>query len=236
MKNLVFALSVILSAGFTILLVADEHEINQDDLRFVSHTVNLKIQTLRFYWRNDKGRIYGNFPTLRDDLSKRNEELVFAMNGGMFNKDYSPQGLYVENSELLSKLDETEEGYGNFYLQPNGVFYINEENLPVICKTTVYQSVHKVKYATQSGPLLLIDGKIHPRLINGSTNLHIRNGVGVLPNGFCCLPCQKKQSTSTTLHLTSKARGVKTPYISMVLYQEHTFLQKNGPKWTETLG
>ena len=233
MKNLAFALSVILSAGFTILLVADEHEINQDDPRFVSHTVNLKTQTLRFYWRNDKGSIYGNFATLRDDLSKRNEELVFAMNGGMFNKDYSPQGLYVENSELLSKLDETEEGYGNFYLQPNGVFYINEENLPVICKTTVYQSVHKVKYATQSGPLLLIDGKIHPRLINGSTNLHIRNGVGVLPDGSLLFAMSKKTINFYDFASYFKSKGCKNA-LYLDGFVSRTYLPSK--KWTQIDG
>jgi len=79
LKHIALAVLVILSVGFTSFLVSDKSEINLDDPRFVTHTVDLKSQTLKFYWRNDEGSIYNNFTTLRDDLSKRNEELVFAM-------------------------------------------------------------------------------------------------------------------------------------------------------------
>jgi uncharacterized protein YigE (DUF2233 family) len=48
---------------------------------------------------------------------------VFAMNGGMYKPDNSPQGLYIENREVAASLDTTT-GNGNFYLKPNGIFYI----------------------------------------------------------------------------------------------------------------
>jgi uncharacterized protein YigE (DUF2233 family) len=55
------------------------------------------------------------------------------MNGGMYLKDQSPQGLYIENETEKSKLDTTHNAYGNFYMQPNGIFYLTDSNKPAIC-------------------------------------------------------------------------------------------------------
>ncbi len=102
------------------------------------------------------------------------------MNGGMFKPDNSPQGLFIQKRKTLSPLD-TSSGSGNFYLKPNGVFYITTGNVPVICTTADFKDDGKIKYATQSGPMLLINGQIHPAFKQGSANLNIRNGVGILP-------------------------------------------------------
>ncbi len=56
------------------------------------------------------------------------------MNGGMFEADNTPKGLYIENSRILKPLD-TSQGSGNFYLQPNGVFYITQNNQLGIAET-----------------------------------------------------------------------------------------------------
>jgi uncharacterized protein YigE (DUF2233 family) len=109
------------------------------------------------------------------------------MNGGMFHKDLSPVGLYVEKGQKKQPLVTKKEGYGNFFMQPNGVFYINNDNQPKVCTTDNYPN-QTVKFATQSGPMLLIDGVIHPAFNKDSEHLNIRNGVGILPNGhalFC---------------------------------------------------
>ena len=68
-------------------------------------------------------------------------------------------------------------------MQPNGVFYIDKRNRAYIKKTTSFKYSKRIKYATQSGPMLLINGKMHHRFRKGSHNLHIRNGVGILPDG-----------------------------------------------------
>ena len=34
-------------------------------------------------------------------------------------------------------------------------------------------------YATQSGPMLVINGKLHPKFLENSTSRKIRNGVGI---------------------------------------------------------
>lgn len=148
----------------------------------LSHTVDLEKQELKLYWKNDDGKILKHFGKLDTWLKTKNEKLVFAMNAGMYKTDHSPLGLYIEKGKTLSELSTKESGYGNFYMQPNGVFYITDSNKAVVCKTTDFKS-EGVKYATQSGPMLLIDGDIHDRFKDGSKNLNIRNGVGILPNG-----------------------------------------------------
>ncbi len=103
------------------------------------------------------------------------------MNGGMYDQFNSPQGLYIENGKILSEID-TFEGKGNFYLKPNGIFYITNDNSPKICKSNAFLNNQSIRFATQSGPMLLIDGQIHPDFVKGSKNLNIRNGVGILSN------------------------------------------------------
>jgi len=114
------------------------------------------------------------------------------MNAGMYKQDYSPQGLFIENKKLLHPLD-TSSGTGNFYLKPNGVFYITFDNTAIICTTTDFKDYGQIKYATQSGPMLLIDGQIHSAFKEGSTNLNIRNGVGILPDNTLVFAMSKKE-------------------------------------------
>lgn len=151
--------------------------------RFLSYEVNPLLQELHFYWKNKDTINYKSFQKLKSGLEKENKELIFAMNGGMYNKDLSPQGLYIENGETKARIDTSQNGYGNFYLQPNGIFYVTKKNKPVICTTKMFRPNEHIKYATQSGPMLLVDGEIHPKFREGSSNVHIRNGVGILPNG-----------------------------------------------------
>ena len=155
---------------------------NSPNNEILSHTVDLKKQDLKFYWKNDAGKIMKSFKKLNSSLKTKNEKLVFAVNGGMYKTDHSPLGLYIEDGEKLSKVNRVKKGYGNFYMQPNGIFYITDSNTAVVCKTLDFKH-EGVKYATQSGPMLLIDGKIHDKFKEGSRNLNIRNGVGILPNG-----------------------------------------------------
>jgi len=130
---------------------------------------------------------------LKEWLARKNQELIFAVNGGMYHKDLSPQGLYIERQKVIKEIDEKEKGYGNFYLQPNGIFFIDQENQAKIVKTDRLNNIAHIKYATQSGPMLLIDGVIHAKFTKGSKNIHIRNGVGVLPNGNLLFAMSKEK-------------------------------------------
>lgn len=179
-KNNVFILiSVFLLLAIGYILTAQTKI--QSDEKFVSYTVDTKTHDIKLYWKDDNGQNIKSIYNLKKHIESKGQELIFAMNAGMYKKDHSPQGLYVENGKNLNNLD-TSKGKGNFYLMPNGVFCISKDKLPYICQTEQYQDSGQVQYATQSGPMLVIDGQIHSSFIEGSKNLNIRNGVGILPN------------------------------------------------------
>ena len=165
---------------------------NENNSNILSHIVDLKKQDLKLYWKNGKGQNFKNFKSLNSWLNSKSEILVFAMNGGMYKKDFSPQGLFIENGIVKSKIDTLQNGYGNFYMQPNGIFYITNENKGFVCKTSDFRN-ENIKYATQSGPLLMVNGKIHHKFRKGSKNLNIRNGVGILPNGKLIFAMSKQK-------------------------------------------
>lgn len=189
-KKIAFLLLIIalISIGF---LALSKNEIVEDEL-FISYIVNPKKQNLEFFWKNEKGENFKNAENLISWLKSKNKKLLFSTNGGMYKKDNSPQGLYIENTIIKSEID-TSNGKGNFYLKPNGVFYLTTDKNPMICKTEDFLSNEKIKYATQSGPMLVIDGEIHTAFKKNSTNLNIRNGVGILPNNQIVFAISKKE-------------------------------------------
>lgn len=101
------------------------------------------------------------------------------MNAGMYHADYSPVGLYVQNSLQRHPLN-LDDAYGNFFLKPNGVFLLTKSG-PRIIESSKYPSLAaETILATQSGPLLLNNGAIHPAFKPNSTSRLKRNGVGVI--------------------------------------------------------
>lgn len=175
---------IILLASSLLFIIAiisftQKQSFEKDDI--LSYTVDLQTQDLQFFWKDDKGEILKSIQHLKTFVESKNLTLTFAMNGGMFDKNFAPQGLFIQDKKIVAALD-TSSGNGNFYLKPNGVFYITTDNLPFVCKTLDFKDNGQVKYATQSGPMLVIDGQIHPVFKKGSKNLNIRNGVGILPN------------------------------------------------------
>ncbi|WP_035566712.1 phosphodiester glycosidase family protein [Hymenobacter sp. IS2118] len=159
---------------------------------FISYRADLRRTSLKLYWKDDRNRRFGSLGNLRNWLTGRGETLVFAMNAGMFNPVYAPQGLFIEAQKTVAPLD-TAAGTGNFYLRPNGVFYLTTDNTAHICRTPDFRSSKNVTYATQSGPLLVIDGRIHPAFRPGSANRQIRNGVGLLPDGRVLLAMSRRK-------------------------------------------
>jgi uncharacterized protein YigE (DUF2233 family) len=136
---------------------------------------------VKLYWNDDQGFPLRNFQALKDFLENGNQQLVFAMNAGMYAPppQNTPVGLYVEAGTTLIPLARRDTGYGNFYMQPNGVFALND-TAAIVCEKNAYESLNmRVTYATQSGPMLVINGQLHPAFKPASTSLYIRNGVGV---------------------------------------------------------
>ena len=118
---------------------------------------------------------------LEAHLGPRAERLLFAMNAGMYDEEGRPIGLYVENGERRHALNRRD-GPGNFHLKPNGVFAVDREGRVSIHTASAYRP-DGVRWATQSGPMLVIDGKLHPAIRPNGESLHIRNGVGVANPG-----------------------------------------------------
>lgn len=148
----------------------------------LAYTVSPLRQSIGFYWKDEAGDPFKTIDRLKSALAAKKQTLVFAMNGGMYQADHSPLGLFVSNGKMLHTLN-TKTGDGNFYLQPNGVLYITADKKAGICATNRYHQLHDVQFATQSGPMLIVDGQINSLFTPGSKNLNIRNGAGILPNG-----------------------------------------------------
>ncbi|HUQ34987.1 MAG TPA: phosphodiester glycosidase family protein [Aestuariivirga sp.] len=141
--------------------------------------IDLRETRLELFNLDDQGAPLGSFTALAEDLRLEGKELAFAMNAGMFDEGLKPIGLYVENGTQAKKLNRRD-GYGNFHVKPNGVFYIMGDRVGVAATDAYVKLNEKPDFATQSGPMLVIDGKIHPKFSPGGMSYKMRNGVGVL--------------------------------------------------------
>ena len=128
--------------------------------------IDLRETRLELFNLDDQGAPLGSFTALAEDLSREGKELGFAMNAGMFDEGLKPIGLYVENGTQAKKLNRRD-GYGNFHVKPNGVFYITGDRVGVAATDAYVKLNEKPDFATQSGPMLVIDGKIHPKFSPG---------------------------------------------------------------------
>ena len=124
---------------------------------------------------------FGSFTNLNAALDETGKTLGFAMNAGMYHRDLAPVGLYVEEGVEASGII-TSDGPGNFGLLPNGVFCIGE-TFRVIESRSFAKDSPDCRFATQSGPMLVIDGKLHPKFLASSDSTYVRNGVGVSKDG-----------------------------------------------------
>ena len=224
-KSILLICSVIILfviVGFTIL--------KQNEL--VVYELNPKTVSLSLYWKSKDGKNIGSLQNLKELLQKENKELLFAMNGGMYKKDKSPQGLFIQNGIEKSPIDTTSAS-GNFYLKPNGIFYLTKNNKAVVCKTEDFQNNSNIKYATQSGPMLLINGKIHNAFNEKSINLNIRNGVGILPNNKILFAMSKNEINFYDFANFFKSKGCINAlyldgFVSRMYYPKGDCIQTDG--------
>ncbi len=157
--------------------------ITHEGAGFTVCAVDLRSQTTRLFWRRPDGQDFSYLSKLPDIDPATGRRLQFAMNAGMYHPDYRPVGLYIEGRRELAKAS-TARGPGNFHMKPNGIFYIAGNNAGVmeagVLETGAYlkQKV-QADMATQSGPMLVIDGKLHPRFTPQGESRKGRNGVGV---------------------------------------------------------
>lgn len=133
---------------------------------------------IRLFLNGSDGKPLGTF----DNIEVEAGRLAWAMNGGMYHPDRRPVGLYIENGEQIAPI-VTREGPGNFGLLPNGVLCLRDGKAQVIESRRFAKEKPACTYASQSGPMLVIDGKLHPRFLPNSDSRFVRNGVGVTRDG-----------------------------------------------------
>lgn len=133
---------------------------------------------------SSRGEIYRSLPVYAASRSADAAPVAFAMNGGMFDSDGKPIGYYVEGGDRKKKLNRAD-GPGNFHMKPNGIFFgDNSGGWQVLDAESFYHNVmERPDFGTQSGPMLVVDGKLHPKISEDGDSKKLRNGVGVDKDG-----------------------------------------------------
>lgn len=157
-------------------------DITFDENRYTICEVDAERAQLKLFLRDENDQILGHFSRIEEALKSEGKALVFATNAGMYHANRAPVGLYVEDGKQEMRLVPNA-GPGNFGLLPNGVFCLREGRADVFETLTFRDAGTQCSSATQSGPMLVIDGDLHPRFLANSTSHYIRNGVGTSADG-----------------------------------------------------
>lgn len=145
-----------------------------EEAPYIVCEVDVRAYEVGVHHKDGKGKPFGNLAAL-----SAAQPFLFAMNAGMYHEDLSPVGLHVEDGVELAPLN-TADAPGNFFMKPNGVFFVDREGRAGVQETGAFAaSGADVRMATQSGPMLVIDGSLHPRFEPNGSSRYIRNGVGV---------------------------------------------------------
>ena len=121
-------------------------------------------------------------PDLETSLGARSSQVAFAMNAGMYGEDGRPIGLAIVDGRQV-RATNRRKGGGNFHLMPNGVFQVYRDGRAEIVTSDRWRPSPDIRVATQSGPMLVIDGRLHPAFSHDGSSRHVRNGVGIAPGG-----------------------------------------------------
>ncbi len=156
-------------------------KLTHEDKRYTICEVDAS-EDLRLFLNDENGDLLGHFSTVNEALEPQGKRLAFAMNAGMYHDDRAPVGHYVEDGQEQMRVIPNA-GPGNFGLLPNGVLCIRETRADVFETLEFVEQAPQCRFATQSGPMLVIDGELHPRFLPDSTSRYIRNGVGTSSDG-----------------------------------------------------
>lgn len=182
MKRLLAAIAVCFAGTWGGASEPQCEERMQGKNRYALCEFDARSADIRIFLNGSNDEPLGQFDALKDKLGAEGLSLVFGMNGGMYHDDRSPVGLFVENGTEHMRLIRGASP-GNFGLVPNGVFCVRDGRSDVIETEKYAANPPACLYATQSGPMLVIDGELHPRFLVDSTSRYIRNGVGTSSDG-----------------------------------------------------
>lgn len=176
------------------LRATEARRITQDGADFDAVVVDLRRAHVRLYWQDDHHERFGDFPRLRAALQAQGRRLLAATNAGIFEPGYVPTGLLIERGQLLHPLNLAP-GHGNFFLRPNGVFYIGPAGAGIVVSERFATVAAGTKEATQSGPVLLLDGAVPAALSPTSRNRRLRSGVCVISPWLIALAISRGEVT-----------------------------------------
>jgi uncharacterized protein YigE (DUF2233 family) len=152
-----------------------------DSQSYFVASVDTRREDIELYWRNpDSGQPFASLEALKTWAAAKGRPLVFATNAGIYDRDFRPLGLYVEDGKAVVPLNLAHGNprSGNFSLLPNGVFAIYEDGTAEILPTEAFRAAgKKPRWATQSGPMLVIDGKVNTQFDDSSDSMKWRSGV-----------------------------------------------------------
>jgi uncharacterized protein YigE (DUF2233 family) len=151
--------------------------VTYEDNTYTVCMVDLRREAVRLFWKTPEGVPYRYLREL--PRVAQGGRLLFAINAGMFDPDGRPVGLYVENGRELVRAN-TKAGRGNFHMQPNGVFYVAGQTAGVLETTAYLKQRPRADFATQSGPMLVINGRLHPRFASDGASRKPRDGIGIV--------------------------------------------------------
>jgi len=161
--------------------------LNICDVIYNIFIVNPKKDNINIHLFNRNNENYFTLDAVKSYLLSQKQEPLMITNAGMYTPKFEPEGLYIEDGgQNYFALDTLKNiSNANFYLYPNGVFYLDSNNTPNILTTDNFRKANfgkrsELKLATQSGPMLVVDGELHPKFTKGSVNKKIRSGVGIL--------------------------------------------------------
>jgi uncharacterized protein YigE (DUF2233 family) len=185
MKPVQLCAAVLICLGLHAAAQAKEcRDMRFEDASYIVCSFNPATEILRTFWRDANGRPYRTFDALAAALEGKGKALRFAMNGGMYRDDFHPVGLYIEEGRELAPANTTTltgrpSQIPNFYKKPNGIFFVGKGKAGIIETSRFLARPPAAEFATQSGPMLVIEGKIHPAFIADSKDVKPRNGVCV---------------------------------------------------------
>ena len=164
------------------VMAGECRDLDFEGTSFTACPIDPVTEDVRLWLRDGEGRILGTFDRVDERLAAEGLALGVAMNAGMYHQDRRPVGLYIEEGREEAPI-VTRAGPGNFGMLPNGVLCLRDGRADVIESRRFTEDRPDCRFATQSGPMLVIDGALHPRFIPGSDFLNIRNGAGVAQDG-----------------------------------------------------
>ena len=143
---------------------------------FTACLYDSRLHEIEMILDDPQGRLR-SLSRLERHLGPRRDSLLFAMNAGMYDEEGAPIGLYVERGRRRQRINLAS-GRGNFHLKPNGVFAVQRDGTVSIRRSQAFSG--QPYWATQSGPMLVIHGELHPAFDADGESRYIRNGVGVV--------------------------------------------------------